>query len=192
MAKKQGKTVVLLGSLVFLMGSASFLSVPFYNWFCKVTGYGGTPTISIVDSTVVLDNKISVRFDVSLERGLAWQIKPQEREIVMNLGQTGLAFYEAFNPTDRPIAAQASFNVVPFSMGSYFNKIECFCFTEQVLMPGERIEMPVSFYVDPEMVENIEARNVKSVTLSYTFYEIDLPDSSVKLEEVSGKNVNIF
>ena len=192
MAKKQGKTVVLLGSLVFLMGSASFLSVPFYNWFCKVTGYGGTPTISKVDSTVVLDNKISVRFDVSLERGLAWQIKPQEREIVMNLGQTGLAFYEAFNPTDRPIAAQASFNVVPFSMGSYFNKIECFCFTEQVLMPGERIEMPVSFYVDPEMVENIEARNVKSVTLSYTFYEIDLPDSSVKLEKVSGKNVNIF
>ena len=89
-----------------------------------------------------------------------------------------MAFYEAYNPTDKPIAAQASFNVVPFSVGSFFNKIECFCFSEQVLLPGEKIKMPVSFYVDPDIITNIESKNVTSVTLSYTFYEIDLPETA--------------
>ncbi len=175
---KKKKTIFYLVFLVFFMGSASFLSVPFYNWFCKVTGYGGTTSYAQKESEIISDRVISIRFDASLEKGLAWEVKPIQREMTINLGQTGLAFYEAYNPTDKPIAAQASFNVVPFSVGSFFNKIECFCFTEQVLLPGEKIKMPVSFYVDPDLITNIESKNVTSVTLSYTFYEIDLPETA--------------
>tara|TARA_A100001011_G_scaffold292074_1_gene303741 strand:+ start:778 stop:1359 length:582 start_codon:yes stop_codon:yes gene_type:complete len=175
---KKKKTIFYLVFLVFFMGSASFLSVPFYNWFCKVTGYGGTTSYAQKESEIISDQVISIRFDASLEKGLAWEVKPIQREMTINLGQTGLAFYEAYNPTDKPIAAQASFNVVPFSVGSFFNKIECFCFSEQVLLPGEKIKMPVSFYVDPDIITNIESKNVTSVTLSYTFYEIDLPETA--------------
>ena len=184
MRKRDNRKIIFyLGLLVVFMGSASFLSVPFYNWFCKVTGYGGTTNYAEYESEKILSQQIEVRFDVSLERGLAWEVIPAQRELQLNLGQTGLAFYEAFNPTDRPIAAQASFNVVPFSVGNYFNKIECFCFTEQVLQPGERVSMPVSFYVDPDMIGNLEAKNVKSVTLSYTFYEIDLPETTASIAQ---------
>ena len=172
------KTILSLAFLVLFMGSASFLSVPFYNWFCKVTGYGGTTNYAQKESDIISEREISIRFDASLEKGLAWEVTPIQREMTINLGQTGLAFYEAYNPTDKPIAAQASFNVVPFSVGNFFNKIDCFCFTEQILQPGERIKMPVSFYVDPELVANIETKKVNSVTLSYTFYEIDLPDTA--------------
>ncbi len=183
MEKGKRKTIFYLVLIVAFMGSASFLSVPFYNWFCKVTGYGGTTNYAKYESDVISDHDIQVRFDVSLERGLKWEVFPVQREIQINLGQTGLAFYEAFNPTNKPIAAQASFNVVPFSVGNFFNKIECFCFTEQILQPGERVSMPVTFYVDPDMISHVEAKNVKSVTLSYTFYEIDLPETTASITE---------
>jgi cytochrome c oxidase assembly protein subunit 11 len=175
---KKKKTIFYLVFLVLFMASASFLSVPFYNWFCKVTGYGGATNVAQKESDIISDKVISVRFDASLEKGLEWEVKPVQRNMTLNLGETGLAFYEAYNPTDKPIAAQASFNVVPFSVGNFFNKIECFCFTEQILQPGEKIKMPVSFYVDPDLINNIESKNVTSVTLSYTFYEIDLPETA--------------
>ena len=179
---KKKKTIFYLVFLVLFMASASFLSVPFYNWFCKVTGYGGATNVAQKESDIISDKVISVRFDASLEKGLEWEVKPVQRNMTLNLGETGLAFYEAYNPTDKPIAAQASFNVVPFSVGNFFNKIECFCFTEQVLQPGEKIKMPVSFYVDPDLINNLESKNVTSVTLSYTFYEIDLPETASYLE----------
>ena len=179
---KKKKTIFYLVFLVVFMASASFLSVPFYNWFCKVTGYGGATNVAQKESDIISDKVISVRFDASLEKGLEWEVKPVQRNMTLNLGETGLAFYEAYNPTDKPIAAQASFNVVPFSVGNFFNKIECFCFTEQILQPGEKIKMPVSFYVDPDLINNLESRNVTSVTLSYTFYEIDLPETASYLE----------
>ena len=179
---KKKKTIFYLVFLVLFMASASFLSVPFYNWFCKVTGYGGATNVAQKESDIISDKVISVRFDASLEKGLEWEVKPVQRNMTLNLGETGLAFYEAYNPTDKPIAAQASFNVVPFSVGNYFNKIECFCFTEQILQPGEKIKMPVSFYVDPDLINNLESKNVTSVTLSYTFYEIDLPETASYLE----------
>jgi cytochrome c oxidase assembly protein subunit 11 len=175
---KKKKTIFYLVFLVLFMASASFLSVPFYNWFCKVTGYGGATSVAQKESDIISDKVISVRFDASLEKGLEWEVKPVQRNMTLNLGETGLAFYEAYNPTDKPIAAQASFNVVPFSVGNFFNKIECFCFTEQILQPGEKIKMPVSFYVDPDLINNLESKNVTSVTLSYTFYEIDLPETA--------------
>ena len=175
---KKKKTIFYLVFLVLFMASASFLSVPFYNWFCKVTGYGGATNVVQKESDIILDKVISIRFDASLEKGLEWEVKPIQRNMTLNLGETGLAFYEAYNPTDKPIAAQASFNVVPFSVGNFFNKIDCFCFTEQILQPGEKIKMPVSFYVDPDLINNLESKNVTSVTLSYTFYEIDLPETA--------------
>ena len=179
---KKKKTIFYLVFLVLFMASASFLSVPFYNWFCKVTGYGGATNVAQKESDIISDKVISVRFDASLEKGLEWKVKPVQRNMTLNLGETGLAFYEAYNPTDKPIAAQASFNVVPFSVGNFFNKIECFCFTEQILQPGEKIKMPVSFYVDPDLINNLESKNVTSVTLSYTFYEIDLPETASYFE----------
>ena len=179
---KKKKTIFYLVFLVLFMASASFLSVPFYNWFCKVTGYGGATNVAQKESDIISDKIISVRFDASLEKGLEWEVKPVQRNMTLNLGETGLAFYEAYNPTDKPIAAQASFNVVPFSVGNFFNKIECFCFTEQILQPGEKIKMPVSFYVDPDLINNLESKNVTSVTLSYTFYKIDLPETASYLE----------
>tara|TARA_B100000700_G_scaffold254567_1_gene286884 strand:- start:178 stop:741 length:564 start_codon:yes stop_codon:yes gene_type:complete len=171
------KTSIYLVSLVAFMAAASFLAVPFYSWFCKVTGYGGTPQVAMLSSEQTLDEQITVRFDGSLDNKLSWKFKPLQHQIKINIGETGLAFFEAYNPTNRPIAGQASYNVVPYSAGSYFNKIECFCFQEQVLMPGEKVEMPVSFFIDPEIRDDLEAKFVKSITLSYTFYEIELPEN---------------
>ena len=108
-------------------------------------------------------------------------------EIDLKIGETGLAFYEAYNPTNKPIAGQASYNVVPFSAGSYFTKIDCFCFQEQILKPGEKVMMPVTFYVDPEILADREAKNLKSITLSYTFYEIDLPSKELALNDYQEK-----
>ncbi|PZX19695.1 cytochrome c oxidase assembly protein subunit 11 [Palleronia aestuarii] len=166
-----------LGVVVF-MGSMAWASVPLYNWFCAVTGYGGETSIAETGSDTVLDRTIKVRFDATVASGMPWEFKPVEREIELRIGETGLAFYEAYNPTDRPVAGQAAYNVAPFGAGSFFSKIECFCFTEQVLQPGERVEMPVSFYVDPAIVEDRDAKFVNHITLSYTFYQIDLPEET--------------
>ena len=168
---KKKKTIFYLVFLVLFMASASFLSVPFYNWFCKVTGYGGATNVAQKESDIISDKVISVRFDASLEKGLEWEVKPVQRNMTLNLGETGLAFYEAYNPTDKPIAAQASFNVVPFSVGNFFNKIECFCFTEQPLAPGESVDMPVVFYLDPEIASDKNTIDVDEVVLSYTFFK---------------------
>jgi cytochrome c oxidase assembly protein subunit 11 len=124
----------------------------------------------------VLDKTIKVRFDANVERGFPWEFKPETREMELKIGETGLAFYKAHNPTDRPIAGTASYNVAPFSAGYYFSKIACFCFELQVLQPGETVMMPVTFYVDPEIVDDIEAKHVHTITLSYTFHETEMPE----------------
>ena len=178
----KSRTVILTISILLIMFSLVAFSVPIYNLFCKVTGYGGTPTLVSKSSNEILSDTIKIRFDGSKDANLKWDFKPLQYEIELKIGETGLAFYEAYNPTDRPIAGQASYNVVPFSAGSYFSKIDCFCFVEQVLQPGERVEMPVSFYVDPDIVHDREAKFVNSITLSYTFYEIDLPIEELALK----------
>jgi cytochrome c oxidase assembly protein subunit 11 len=119
-----------------------------------------------------------------------WDFKPEVHEMEMRIGETGLAFYEAHNPTDRPIAGQASYNVTPYQAGYFFNKIDCFCFEEQVLQPGETVMMPVSFYVDPEIVTDRDAKYVHTITLSYTFYEIDLPEGFAALDAVTDTTLN--
>jgi cytochrome c oxidase assembly protein subunit 11 len=176
------KTVVQLVALVVTMGALSWASVPFYDWFCRVTGFGGVTGVASAGSDRVLDQTIKVRFDASKARDFAWEFKPVQREMEIKIGDTGLAFYEAYNPTDRPVAGQASYNVTPYSAGAFFEKIDCFCFTEQVLQPGERVEMPVTFFVDPEIVTDRDGKFVHTITLSYTFYEIDLPEGYAALD----------
>lgn len=170
------KTVLQLTGVVVFMGAMAWASVPLYDWFCRVTGYGGTTQVAEAATGEISDRTIVVKFDASKERDMPWEFKPVQLEMEVRLGESGLAFYEAYNPTDKPVAGQASYNVAPYGAGSYFNKVECFCFTEQVLMPGERVEMPVSFFVDPAILDDGDARNAKHITLSYTFYQIDLPE----------------
>lgn len=178
-----------LVGVVLVMGALAWASVPFYNWFCSVTGFGGTVVVADAGSDIELNETISVRFVASVERDMPWKFKPMQREVELKIGQTGLAFYEAYNPTDRPVAGQASYNVAPYEAGGFFIKIDCFCFEEQVLQPGERVEMPVSYYVDPDIVTDRDARFVKEITLSYTFYEIDLPEEyALNAASTGGQN----
>ena len=178
--KLQGKhrTLVQLVAVVITMTSLSFAAVPFYDWFCRVTGYAGTPAVAEVAPNTILDRTVKIRFDASVEQGMPWSFKPVERSMQIRIGETGLAFYEAHNPTDRVIAGTASFNVFPDTAGGYFTKIECFCFTEQVLQPGETVQMPVSFFVDPSIVDDPDGKFVHEIVLSYTFHETPLPEES--------------
>ncbi|TDK48056.1 cytochrome c oxidase assembly protein [Antarcticimicrobium luteum] len=189
-ASNQKKTVIQLVAVVITMGALAWAAVPAYNWFCKVTGFGGATNVAETGSDTILEQTVKIRFDGSKERGMPWDFKPMQQEIELRIGETGLAFYEAYNPTDRPIAGQASYNVAPYSAGGYFTKIACFCFTEQILQPGERVEMPVTFYVDPEIVDDPEAKYVHTITLSYTFYEIDLPEGYAALDQKADTNLN--
>ncbi|ASM72965.1 MULTISPECIES: cytochrome c oxidase assembly protein [Roseobacteraceae] len=193
MKRLQGpqRTVVQLVGVVLVMGALSWASVPFYDWFCRVTGFGGTPGRAAEGVDHVLDREITVRFDASVDSKMPWQFKPVQTKMTLRIGETGLAFFEAYNPTDHPIAGSASYNVAPYSAGGYFNKIQCFCFEEQVLAPGERVQMPVTFFVDPEIVDDRDAKYVHTITLSYTFYEIDLPEGYAALDaESNDTNLN--
>jgi len=180
------KTAVQLVGVVVVMGALAWASVPFYDWFCRVTGFGGITGVALTDSDVVLDQTITIRFDASKERDMPWEFKPVVREMELKIGETGLAFYEAYNPTDRPIAGSAAYNVTPYTAGGFFEKIQCFCFEEQILQPGERVQMPVTFYVDPEIVDDRDGKYVHTITLSYTFYETDLPEGYAAL--ATGEN----
>jgi cytochrome c oxidase assembly protein subunit 11 len=174
------RTLVQLVGVVVVMGALSWASVPFYNWFCKVTGFGGITNTAKAGSDVILDQTITVRFDASIDRDMPWTFKPAQREMTLRIGETGLAFYEAHNPLDVPVAGQAAYNVTPYEAGVFFDKIECFCFTEQVLQPGETVMMPVSFFVDPAIVDDREGQYIHTITLGYTFYQIDLPEEEVQ------------
>jgi cytochrome c oxidase assembly protein subunit 11 len=189
---KTQRTLIGLIGVVLFMGAMAWASVPFYNWFCRVTGFGGVTGVAEAGSDVVLDQTIKVRFDGSLSRGMPWEFRPKVREMELRIGETGLAFFEAYNPTDRPVAGQAAYNVTPYEAGGFFEKIECFCFTEQVLEPGQRMDMPVTFYVDPGIVDDRDAKYTKVITLSYTFYEIDLPEQQAALAQgdETGRTVN--
>ena len=184
------KTLSRLVGVVVVMGALAWASVPFYNWFCRVTGFGGTPGVAYAGADVILDKTIKIRFDASKDRDMPWEFKPVVREMELRIGETGLAYFEAYNPTDRPIAGQAAYNITPYEAGGFFNKIECFCFTEQVLRPGERVQMPVTFYVDPEIVNDRDAKYTHTITLSYTFYEIDLPEEQAALDQSNTTNLN--
>ena len=172
------------------MAGLAWASVPLYDLFCRVTGYGGTTQVAAAESDRVLDQTITVRFDASLNGDMPWEFRPVETSMEVKIGETVLAFYEAYNPTDRVVAGTASYNVAPFSVGGYFAKIDCFCFTEQVLQPGQRVTMPVTFYVDPEIVEDAETKGLSTITLSYTFFETDLDSQAGLSQEMKTADVN--
>lgn len=179
------KTLAQTLGVVVVMGGLAWASVPFYNWFCSVTGFGGTTATAKAGSDEILEQTIMIRFDASLERGMPWSFKPVVREMQLRIGETGLAFYEAYNPTDHAVAGTASYNVAPYAAGGFFTKIDCFCFEEQVLQAGERVLMPVTFYVDPDITRDRDAKFVKHITLSYTFHETDLPEDLASLSQDS-------
>ncbi len=155
---------------VMVMVGMSYAAVPLYQMFCQATGFGGTTQRAISASTTVLDRPVTVRFDANVSPGLKWLFEPLQATIETKVGENVLAFYRATNTSDQAITGTASFNVAPDVAGKHFSKIECFCFTEQTLQPGQTVEMPVSFYVDPALVKDPDAAHVKQITLSYTFY----------------------
>jgi cytochrome c oxidase assembly protein subunit 11 len=173
--RSNARTALALAGVVVAMVGASYAAVPLYNLFCQVTGYGGTTRVAAGESADVVDRTITVAFDANTAPDMPWEFRPKQRAVTLKLGETGLAFFEAHNPTDEAVAGQAGFNVVPFEAGRFFDKIACFCFDMQVLGPGERVDMPVSFFVDPAMLEDLEARGVTQITLSYTMFRADLP-----------------
>ena len=184
------KVAAILVGVVVTMGALAWAAVPFYSWFCRVTGYAGTTNASTEASDKVLDEYVTVWFDANTAPDMPWQFKPKQRSIKLKIGESGMAFYEAYNPTDETVAGTASYNVAPDLAGYYFTKIQCFCFTEQVLKPHERVEMPVVFYVDPEIVDDPDAGRIRNITLSYTFYETELPDTQASLPAAKPAGYN--
>lgn len=165
--------MVTLSGVAIAMVGAAYAAVPLYNLFCQVTGYGGTTQVATEEAGSVLDRTVEVRFDASQSRDLPWTFEPMQPSMTVQVGETSLAFYRATNNSDRPVTGMASYNVTPFKAAPYFSKLECFCFTEQTLQPGESIEMPVLFFVDPLMDEESRMDDVHTITLSYTFFEQD-------------------
>ena len=167
--KLRRKALPFVGVAFGMLGMA-YAAVPLYDWFCRVTGFGGVTQVADRGSDEILDRTITVRFDANVDRTMPWEFKPVETTQEIRIGETGLAFYTAHNPTDEPVTGSASYNVAPFSMGGYFVKIDCFCFERQTLEPGETVRMPVTYFVDPEMIEDPETEGKHTVTLSYTFH----------------------
>ena len=165
------RTAIAAASGAVLMICAAYAAVPLYDLFCRVTGFGGTPQVAEAAPGATGNRTITVRFDASLNRAMPWKFEAPEQAVTLPVGETGLAFYRAENLAAHDVVGTATYNVAPDKAGYYFSKIDCFCFTEQVLRPGEAVDMPVSFFIDPEILEDPEMDDVKTITLSYTFFQ---------------------
>ena len=155
---------------VLFMGGMAYAAVPLYDLFCRVTGSAGTTNRAEAASDTIIERQVTVRFDASRNRQMPWEFTAPDDAVSLKIGETGLAFYKAHNPTNEEITGTATFNVTPQKAGYYFSKIDCFCFVEQTLAPGETVDMPVTFFIDPEIVDDEEMMDVKTITLSYTFF----------------------
>ncbi|MGJ4958169.1 cytochrome c oxidase assembly protein [Bradyrhizobium sp. HKCCYLRH2015] len=163
----------ICGAVAVLMVGAAYAAVPFYNWFCRATGFNGTTQVATsAPSAAPLARRISVRFDSNVAGGLPWKFEPEKTEIDVAIGEVVTVYYKVTNEAARTTMAQAAYNVSPLTSGAYFQKINCFCFTEQTMAPGETREMPVVFYVDPAITADHENDSLKTITLSYTFYPV--------------------
>ena len=176
--RRNGVTGVVLFAIVGGMVGMAYAAVPLYKLFCQVTGYGGTPVVggAAREAAAGETREITVRFDANVNSALPWRFKPAQRQMTVRVGDTALAYYVARNLSDAPVVGTATFNVTPYKAGPYFSKVDCFCFTEQRLMPGQEMDMPVSFYVDPEIYDDPNTRDVRTITLSYTFFRGDDDD----------------
>ncbi len=188
-ARQHRRVAIRAAAFAVAMLGMAYAAVPLYQIFCQVTGFAGTTQRATSAPDQVLERKITIRFDSNVSGGLVWKFAPTERTMDVKIGENKLAFYRATNPSDKPVKGTATFNVAPEAAGRYFNKIECFCFTEQVLQAGESVEMPVSFFVDPEIVNDSDARHISQITLSYTFYPVNEKQASkepTKLRKTKG------
>lgn len=185
---RKGLVALSLAGLVAMMVGLSFAAVPLYRMFCQVTGYGGTTQVAEAAPAEALDRTITIRFDANVDKALPWNFAPDVRTMDVRIGESALTFFRAQNDTDKPVTGTAGFNVAPASAGKYFAKVECFCFQEQTLAAGQSIEMPVTFFVDPRIVEDESTKNIEEITLSYTFYRNDDPSdvASVEGDQASG------
>lgn len=163
------------GALVVAMVAASFAAVPLYSYLCRVTNFDGTPRRAAAPSSTMVDKTVTVRFDANVAPGFAWSFEPLQRTLDVKLGENMLAFYRATNTSDRVVKGTATFNVFPEQTAAFFNKVQCFCFTEQELQPGQSVEFPVSFFIDPQIENDKDARGSSHITLSYTFYPVVAP-----------------
>ncbi|WP_158043621.1 cytochrome c oxidase assembly protein [Skermanella pratensis] len=167
------KNLILMGSLfglVFGMVGLSFAAVPLYDLFCQVTGFGGTTQRAEGPAGEILDRTVKVRFNADVNAALPWGFRPEIHQMEVRIGESAMTSYRAVNNSDEPIVGTATYNVTPDKAGIYFNKIQCFCFTEQRLEPGQSVDMPVYFFVDPAMADDPKLDDVKTITLSYTFF----------------------
>lgn len=167
-----GKLVFSILLLIIGMAMLTLASVPIYNLFCKVTGYGGTVKYTGIASGKIGSKLMKVRFDANVDRNLPWKFKAEQKEVTIQVGENNLVFYTAENKTDQDIIGTAVYNVAPHSAGIYFNKIQCFCFQEQLLKSNQKMIMPVSFYIDPAIEDDPNLQDVDTITLSYTFYKV--------------------
>jgi len=184
----------LIGMVVAMNGLA-FAMVPAYRAFCQQFGFAGTPLVkeTLPEASAVVDRPITVRFDSNIDPALHWRFKPVQRSLKLKVGESGLAFFEAKNLEDRPVTGTATFNVTPLKAAPYFVKIECFCFTEQTLDPGQSVQMPVTFFVDPEFAENRHMEDVTTITLSYTFFQdqdADVAREAAAVQTIANTQVN--
>eukprot|EP00123_Amoebidium_parasiticum_P010046 comp19857_c0_seq1/m.23973 comp19857_c0_seq1/g.23973 ORF comp19857_c0_seq1/g.23973 comp19857_c0_seq1/m.23973 type:complete len:263 (-) comp19857_c0_seq1:193-981(-) len=163
------------GAIIVFTCAASYAAVPLYRLFCQATGFGGTVQESkntdLSEVEAVRKRPLRIRFNADTSQSMRWEFRPQQAEIRLVPGESALAFYTAYNPTDEPIIGISTYNVIPFEAGQYFNKIQCFCFEEQRLNPKEQVDMPVFFYIDPEFAQDPQMAKVHTITLSYTFFE---------------------
>jgi len=173
---RDATVAAICGFVVVLMVGAAYAAVPFYNWFCRATGFNGTTQVATsAPSAAPLSRTIAVRFDSNVAGGLPWKFEPEQTEIDVRIGEVVTVFYKATNQSARTTTGQAAYNVAPLTVGSYFEKINCFCFTEQTMAPGETRQMPVVFYVDPSIVKDSDNDGLNTITLSYTFYPVRDP-----------------
>lgn len=179
------RTGILSAAVAASMVGAAYAAVPLYDLFCRTTGFGGTTKRAEAselpgkDQIAALGGKtIDVRFDGNIAPGIAWDFKPVKQVETVKIGERRLAFYRATNLSDKPVTGSASFNVSPDTAGGYFVKIDCFCFTEQTLQPGQTVEMPVTYFVDPEILADPDGKRIEEITLSYTFYPVDSPKTA--------------
>lgn len=177
--RRNARLALVLGGVVAGMVGLSFAAVPLYSLFCKVTGFGGTTQVASTVSDRVLDRTVEVRFNADVNQGLPWAFRPAVSSMSVKLGQPATTVFHATNLSDKPIVGNAAYNVTPDKAGLYFSKIQCFCFTEQRLEPGQSVDMPVYFFVDPSLDDDAKMADVKTITLSYTFFMA--PDQTAAL-----------
>jgi len=181
----------ICGGFVALMIGASYAAVPLYSWFCRTTGFGGTTQVATSLPDAISSRTITVRFDSNVATGLPWQFEPERRTIDVRLGQVVTVYYKVTNQAARITTGQAGYNVSPPTSGIYFEKINCFCFTQQTLNPGETRDMAVVFYVDPKLADDSEQDGNSTITLSYTFYPVRTPEQPVVQGAASGQTGHI-